>query len=530
MMKSADLIAIFMSRALAFGVALNALLPAMATAQRPQQEPFGVEARYHEEYESMLVTDVTRGSLADKHGIKKGDVIEGGLDARGREIWVEDDGVEGFARLVEQDQFTLFVYRKGVAEEEPMKIKVRRGAEKPASRPRRETEPHKGYQGSDPKGPAPRQQPGFEGVTGPFFSKATRAKTRRKSTLVLEKFKISDPGFQNMHSHTMLVPKGWRAQATVKCKIGRTATFNVVGRIVSPDGRSIAFGQNENFVYGSPMMVEKMRQQGSEVAPPPQRPGDVAVKFFMPRLRPGARNVRVVETTRIPGIEQLIRQQMGPMLRTLAQNGIRQSIIAEMDLVRYELGGQQWEEVFVYAMTLGSMPGLMGQGPTSFWSIMNPNAYRAPAGQLVAEFDTLTTIARTIRPTPQWSICSQQLARQVSQMSHETAMMTIREMGKRAQIIRNANNQISEQQMIGWKRQQESNARQGRAAINSILDVHEYRSADGFTIAIDHKWDRVYQDALGNTIMTNDPSYDPRQDSSLKHQDWTQLPRADRIR
>ncbi|HMQ21814.1 MAG TPA: hypothetical protein PKE00_04945, partial [Planctomycetota bacterium] len=87
---------------------------------------------------------------------------------------------------------------------------------------------------------------------------------------------------------------------------------------------------------------------------------------------------------------------------------------------------------------------------------------------------------------------------------------------------------ISDSQMASWKRQQADKDAGHRAFTNSILEVHDYKSRDGDSIQLSNHYDRVFQDPLGNVILTNDVNYDPTGDTSLRTNDWQQLGRIGR--
>ena len=65
---------------------------------------------------------------------------------------------------------------------------------------------------------------------------------------------------------------------------------------------------------------------------------------------------------------------------------------------------------------------------------------------------------------------------------------------------------------------------------NSIRSVEDYKTQDGDTISIDNSYDRVFRTVDGRVIATSDPSYDPNQDASVNHLDWSQLERIDYFR
>jgi hypothetical protein len=158
------------------------------------------------------------------------------------------------------------------------------------------------------------------------------------------------------------------------------------------------------------------------------------------------------------------------------------------------------------------------------WGVNNVRTARAPRGKLDAALPTLLTLAGTLEESPRWSQAVADLRDRIAQIRHEGNMRILREMARRSEIMAQTNAELSDQQMASWRQRQESGDALHRATVNSIVGVHDYRTPDGGSIAADNGYDRVFQDKLGNVVMTNDPSYDPNADPNSAG-NWSQLQR-----
>lgn len=105
-------------------------------------------------------------------------------------------------------------------------------------------------------------------------------------------------------------------------------------------------------------------------------------------------------------------------------------------------------------------------------------------------------------------------------MQHQTTMMTLEAMAERGCIISNPNAQIADMRMASWQKVQAAIGRAHRAIVDPILEVRDKRTRERRTIPIEHPHDRVFEDPLGNRILTNDKSYDPTGDTRLRTRDW----------
>ncbi|MCB9892213.1 MAG: hypothetical protein H6833_11235 [Planctomycetes bacterium] len=477
-------------------------LAPIARAQDSRPEPLGVDARFDQDYGAMVITNVVPNSLAAKSGLRSGDVVGGGLDASGREVDLSG-GLDAFGRLVSMQRFTLLVYREGVAEEEPMKIAVDRGT---AGR-RIEGGNHDDQ----------RRNGGDGGDSRP---------TSSANTLVLEKRSFQDPTL-GMTSHTMLVPKGWSAQVQPLWTPTETAFLHTIGRVSGQD-QELTYDRGRFFMYTEdPMMVQALRQQGPQAMQnfvrPPSRPGETTLLVLMPALRPQAENVQVIEAKRLPEIERFMNEMLAPTTQAAAQSGMQNFLAVEEARLRYRENGRSYDESFFYFVQISTLPNLMGGPPTRNWMVAATRSVRAPSDVFEKRVKDLTMLSMTLQPTPRWGIVSGKLQQQLSAIRHKGNMDRLRIMQNSSREVARINSEITDSQMASWKRQQADRDAGHRAYTNSILEVNDFKSRDGDSIQLSNAYDRVFQDPLGNVILTNDASYDPTTDMGLKTNDWQQL-------
>lgn len=491
--------------------ATSALRVATARQGEPRGEPsrLGVDARFDANFGAIVILSVEAGSLAAKSGLQKGDVVARGIDESGREIDFERGREDAFGTLVRQSKFTLFVYREGVAEDEPMRIVVQRGKahqERPVNAERGE------------RGNGNTKHGGRAVSTAP--------------TLVLEKRAFTDPEFGGIESHHMLVPKTWQAQVQPRWKVDDGNFLDVIGRVASPEGHEIVFDMARTLTFSEdPQYLQFMKQNHPAEVPshirPPQRIGEYATLALTPALRPNARNVQLVSSKREVELEKAAKKMLEPMIAMLKQNGPEPFISFESATVRYDENGQSFDEMSTTLVMIIAIPSLAGP-PILRWNMIGTRCFRAPTGRLDGELAQLVSIANTLRPTPRWSICSAQLQQELSAIRHKGNMDRLRIIGENSRRIAQTNSEISDMQMASWRRQQAESDAGHRAFVNGIHEVHDYKSRDGFSLSLSHNYDRVFQDALGNVILTNDTSYDPTADTNLKTNDWKPLERIGR--
>ncbi len=469
------------------------------------QAPFGVRAQFSPMDGAMVIAQVTPGSLAAKHGIRAGDYVVGGIDANGRRLDIGQGGERAFAALVRGATFTLFVYRPGRAPDPRMQIRVTRGASRAPS-------------GDTPTGNA--AEPGSLTI----LRDAAKHQSKKPVALRLRREQFKDKSFGDMVSHVMLVPSDWRVRGASVWTPTETITNHFIATIDGEDGRQIRFDRARNFTYSQdPMYLQVLRSQGQAAVAnniaPPQRLGEASVTVLMRVLRPRATDVRLEQAGRDEQSERMF-EKLSPI-----PAGLNSRRTIEAALVSYTENGKRYEEFFWYIQNVTRLNDVMGQAPMFTWGLLAPRSYRAPAGELAACLATMFQVAGSLRETPRWSICRTKLLQQIARIRHRGAMERSRIMAESARQIAQTNSDISDSQMASWRRQQSMRDGGHKRTINGIAEVHDYRTRDGLTVPLDHGYDRVFEDRLGNIILTNDTNFDPSTDPSMRTNDWVQLRR-----
>jgi hypothetical protein len=354
--------------------------------------------------------------------------------------------------------------------------------------------------------------------------------------VVLRKHTFKDAGMGGMDSHTMLVPQGWQVEGGVRWTNHPSAYVHFVANASAPgSGAGVSCDFDRTFRYADPQTLARMGQQlghrdpdGTVVMTPPQQAGDTALYAILPALRPSATDVRMLDARTCPDAEQAFRQLLGPVMQQLESQPDTQTWLhCEVVRVEYQEGGRRYEEEIAYNvfgshfMTRTEFLN-MDQG---MWFVNGVRSLRAPKGRLEEERGVLTAVLGSLRETPQWSTARHELAMKIARIRHEGNMQRIRDMGEFARSQARQNSELSDAQMAAWRDRQASQDRIHKQTIHGIREVNEWNSANGGTLTVDMNYQRVFEDPLGNVVMTNDPSYDPGTDPSLTGS-WTELNRS----
>ncbi|MCA8969790.1 MAG: hypothetical protein KDC95_08410 [Planctomycetes bacterium] len=504
------------------GLAMVAIC-ALAAATR-SQTPVGIGVQPDADGSYWKITEVAPDSLAAKNGLRVGDRILEGYDASGEPIDLSvNQGNETFARFMKNRDFVLVLMR---GTDQPLvRVKFHRDLQAP----RREAKPIE--------------------AKPVEANKTNREPPNRLARIVLKPTQIHDAEMNGMLSHTLLLPKGWTFDGGVrwntKC-VDNFVTFS--GRIAAPSGASVDFFPTTVCRYADARTMQFAGERygmtahdGFLIAPAPKRPGDAVVQIVLPRLRPRATNITVLSATYHKEAEQAFAKTIRPLIEQQQNlNAMTQAQGMKCDLwyhcdrvrVRYVEGGATFEEEFL-CTTAGfesrfRAPQIEMQSGT--WWLSDVRSMRATAGKLDAQLPKLSCAARSLRPTPKWSLEIKRIQRQVMEIKRRGQLRTIEMLRKSREEISRIHKEVSDIQMKGWRQDQADRDRVFTAMCNSIRSVEDYKTQDGDTISIDNSYDRVFRTVDGRVIATSDPSYDPNQDASVNHLDWSQLERIDYFR
>jgi len=371
-------------------------------------------------------------------------------------------------------------------------------------------------------------------------------------TLVLERQEIRDPAMANVVSHTLLVPKGWRFAGGAQWSAQPDNFVNFVGDLEGPAKEGVHFGANRPFTYSSTQSqtgntdISDGRQMpdGSTARRGPRGPGEVAVEVISKQLRPSASGVRLVEASRLPDLEQKMRDLFAPQLRMMEEQSQRMRtngpigvesntwLVAERARIAYEEGGVAWEEEIRCAM-LGFHGVLRSEIMTSEnggWTLMEVRTVRAPAGQLEDRLPTLWMLAGGLRDTPRWGAAVAEIRLKILEARTQGMRAGLVEIRRRGETLAASRADLSAQQMQSWQQRQDSLDKVHKATIDSIRGVHDFRDGDGKVHTVTNHYDRAFVNGNGNVILTNDPNYRPTADPVVNGVTWDEMRRLDPFR
>jgi hypothetical protein len=304
----------------------------------------------------------------------------------------------------------------------------------------------------------------------------------------------------------VLVPQGWVTEGgivrvnplaaggpgqSVEAKLDFAVKRERDGRVM------IRWLPSTNHVQPGPWVVTPT-VNGMPVAPMPT-PRAYALRALFPRLRPGARDVKVVGVERRSDVEKAMRY--GDKARGLQASGARYHVAAEATTVSYEEGGTRYREVLFVAVEGIAM------AETQLWSNGLTVAARAPE----AEFASYDRVARVVLNSfaidPRW------WAAEASGQRHRAAVVeaTTRYIAQVDQEIadhrRKTQAQIQDQAYLTLTGQERwVNPHTGRVELGS------------------NEWKHRWQDSFGQVIYTDDDRWDPNLDPALNLSGFKRAP------
>lgn len=372
-------------------------------------------------------------------------------------------------------------------------------------------------------------------------------------TLVLERREARDPGLGNVASHTLLVPKGWQFQGGVQWTPTADNFVHFIGALQGPDRESLHFDWNRLFTYSYSQSQlgnfddnqGQQKPDGSFARKPPRGPGEAAVEVILRKLRPNASGFRVVDSARLPEVEEKVRAvhavQLGMIeqqIQQMRQNGgavqtdASTWLVAERTRVRYEEDGTAWEEEVrctMFGMHASVSSDAM-RSENGYWLLSDVRTARAPVGELDDRVATLLMLAGSLRETPRWSAAIAELKLRLAEARTRSMQIDFDEIRKRGEMLARSRAELSDIQMKTWRDQQASQDRVQRATIDSIRGAHDFRAADGEVHTVTNHYDRAFVNPNGNLILTNDPNYRPQGDASVNQVTWDEMQRIDPFR
>ena len=317
----------------------------------------------------------------------------------------------------------------------------------------------------------------------------------------------------------LLIPAGWTFSGGVQWLLNNPAMPAVIAfQVHSPTGtEAFEVLPNLSFTWSNNPMVQMTMPVGSlyfgsEVRPP-MGAQQALREIVLPRFR-----------RQMPGL-RLVREEALPELA--AQLGVGQTsggmTHAEAAKVRitYQQGATTMEEeVFaVVEVTRFLLPMMFGYSENFFWLLEYLCGFRAPAGRLDGLAGLFRAIAHSFRLNPQWY----GRYMQVSQFLVQNQIQQIHNIGQLSRIIHQTHEEISDSLMASYYERQGIMDRLSSSWSQAIRGVDEYHDPfRGSGMELPGGYRHAWANALGEYILTDDPTFNPNIGSNLT---WEALER-----
>lgn len=370
-------------------------------------------------------------------------------------------------------------------------------------------------------------------------------------TLVLQRREVVDAGLGGVPSHTIAVPEGWQFRGGPVWTGNPDNCVTFVGELRAPDDASLHFVADQQFRYSRSQtqqgVFDDTRGQtypdGAIARNAPRQPGEVAVEVVVPRLRPGATDVRLVQAERLPKLEEALRALMKPQLdlieslqaqtRNNQMPGMRTDanswLVVERSRVRYTEQGTEWEEEVQCSLIgfHGTVASDLVRSENGTWTLANVRTARAKAGELDARIGALWVCGDSVRETPRWSAAVGQIKLEIAKAKTGAMRDSLDAIIRRGEQAAKTRAELSDMQMSSWRSQQDSLDRVQKARIDALGERQDFRAADGNTWTVTNHYDRAFKNADDSIILTNDPNYRPAADPRVSQKTWEELQRID---
>ncbi len=304
----------------------------------------------------------------------------------------------------------------------------------------------------------------------------------------------------------VLVPKGWTTQGgiarvnpltaggpgqSLEAKLDFAVLREPAGRV------AVRWLPSTNYVHPGPGVITPS-VNGMPVVPMPT-PRDFILRGILPRLRPAARGLQVVEVQPRPDVERAM--QAGDKARSLMASGTRYHVAAQAVTVTYEEGGTRFKEVLFAAIE-----GL-AVAETQLWSNGLTVAARAPEGEFASYGPVARVIINSFGLSPRWWAAEAAGQRDRGRVVDQT-MKYIAQLDREiAEHRQKTQAQIQDQAYLTLTGQERwINPHTGRPELGS------------------NEWKHRWQDNFGQVIYTDEDRWDPNLDPALKVSGFKRAP------
>lgn len=314
-------------------------------------------------------------------------------------------------------------------------------------------------------------------------------------------FTIADPAMGGIPAFRVLAPAEWQVSGGVvwDSRLANLVTADVAIR--AADGSAGFFVHPARLFISGQIEYQWPRGQlylGMVVMPLPDSPAAFVQQIVLPEQRPGARNLRLVNSEDLPAWAETIaaaNRQPGGVTRGY---GTRARFA-------YTEDGVAWEEDF-YCVVLVSRPDM---GPsTLFWLADRNLSVRARAGRLDALTAMANAFVNSFRVDRDWYMRFVQ----AQQQWIAARQQGIANAGALSRAISRSSDAATDSLMQSWKARQQAEDRASREFSEYIRGTENYYdTVNGHAVELPGGYENVWTNSLGEYVLSNETGYNPNQ-------------------
>ncbi len=337
--------------------------------------------------------------------------------------------------------------------------------------------------------------------------------TRMTGATTYKRYTVLDPMSGNIPAWHSVVPKDWSIQGGVEWQ-GQSylspATVVIVAK--GPADMAEAFAcSNQMFTwteskYGTAQ--EGVWQVGFMQKRYPSSYPDFLMDLFR-SMRPGARNVRIVQADPNPSLRQATRKFVQTVLASAAPSGgvftQTNGDLGGMRLEYQENGVNYEEEVLaVFASTLLDTWNMTGFR-TLYWGAGPIISFRAQKGSLEKHRLEFEMFRLNTGADPRWSAALSQ----VTGMLINKQMDASRGWGEVGRKIRDTQHYITDDAMRQHQQRMASMDRISELQTDFILERNRFSAPDGSVISVPSKYGNAWLGSDGSVVASESRSFNP---------------------
>ena len=332
-----------------------------------------------------------------------------------------------------------------------------------------------------------------------------------RETLRFERLQVDDAGI-GCAAFTMLMPAGWKREGGIVWQMQYANLATVKMRVFDPKSAlSLEFFPVIPYVWdaqGIGAFPPGSVYMGSFVAAPPRDPEAFVRAYIIPKYRPAARGMRVVESTRLPEVEQAI-------LAADQEPGLEKKSFAARVRLEYAENDQVLEEDVYCAFTTSRARELL---PTRvLWMPDRLFSFRAKKGELDALAPMFDAMIASVRIDFRWY----DGYLQVLEMARKNQLQAINDAAALSRRIAKNSDEILEMNRKSWEKQQAATDRVMERVSDSIRGVERYRDPfESRPVELPSGYGDVWASPSGEYILSNDPNFRPDAGTGV---DWRRV-------